>query len=106
FDFPFAPLNYCNDPAIDRLTVTGNQNLLDDVFDLFRAELLACDPEYAAKIGLAGLDVETFATAYFAARADSDPFAWAALNLAEAEQNRSQRHTVAWRYAILRMHEV
>jgi hypothetical protein len=52
------------------------------------------------------LRVETLAPAYFAAREASDPFVWAASNLAEAEQNKVNRHTVQWRYAILRMHEV
>ncbi|NIK49825.1 putative NAD(P)/FAD-binding protein YdhS [Variibacter gotjawalensis] len=106
FDFPFAPLAFCNDVAISRLTQAGSSHLLDQVFALFRQELLAADPEYSAKIGLAALDVETFAEAYFAARAEADPFVWAASNLAEAEHDRAQQRTVAWRYAILRMHEV
>jgi hypothetical protein len=52
------------------------------------------------------LGVETLAPAYFAAREAADPFVWAASNLAEAEQNKANRYTVQWRYAILRMHEV
>jgi len=52
------------------------------------------------------LTIETFAPAYFAAREATNPFVWAASNLAEAEQNKRDRYTVQWRYAILRMHEV
>ncbi len=37
---------------------------------------------------------------------DKDPFVWAEADLAEAERNYARKHTVAWRYAILRMHEV
>jgi uncharacterized NAD(P)/FAD-binding protein YdhS len=105
-DYPYTPLKFCTEEAVNALIRRGSTNLLDDIFDLFKREIVACDPEYAAKIGLALLDVETLAPAYFAAREDADPFVWAASNLAEAEQNKIDRCTVQWRYAILRMHEV
>ncbi|MGA1804756.1 FAD/NAD(P)-binding protein [Rhizobium sp. HT1-10] len=103
---PYLPLQICTEDAIEALMATGRGNILDEIFDLFKAELLASDPDYAAKIGLALRTVETIAPAYFAERESRDPFAWAALNLAEAGRNKEQRHTVPWRYAILRMHEV
>lgn len=106
FDYPYMPLQICTEEAIDALLARDRVNLLDDIFELFKRELAACDPGYAAKIGLALLSADTFAAAYFAAREASDPFVWAASNLAEAEQNKINRYTVAWRYAILRMHEV
>jgi uncharacterized NAD(P)/FAD-binding protein YdhS len=105
-DYPYTPLKFCTEEAVNSLIRRGSTNLLDNIFDLFKREIVACDPEYAAKIGLALLDVETLAPAYFAAREDADPFVWAASNLAEAEQNKIDRYTVQWRYAILRMHEV
>lgn len=61
---------------------------------------------YACRIDLPSLTIESFAPAYFAEREGRDPFAWAAFNLAEAKVNEEKRHTVPWRYAILRMHEV
>lgn len=106
FDYPHKPLSFCTPEAVDALVARGNLNLLDEVFELFRRELVACDESYAASIGLALLNVETFAPAYFAARETADPFVWAASNLAEAEQNQANRYTVPWRDAILRMHEV
>ena len=106
FDYPYTPLQFCTEEAVDALIERDSVNLLDEVFELFKRELAACDPDYAAKIGLALLTVETFAPAYFAAREAADPFVWAASNLAEAEQNKVNRYTVPWRYAILRMHEV
>lgn len=106
FDYPYAPLSFCTPEAVDALIARDSVNLLDDIFELFKHELAACDPDYAAQIGLALLTVDTFAAAYFAAREASDPFVWAASNLAEAEQNKLNRHTVPWRFAILRMHEV
>jgi hypothetical protein len=80
--------------------------LLDEAFGPFKREIVSCDPDYAAKIGLALSSVQTIAPAYFADREAADPFVWAASNLAEAEQNKINAYTVEWRYAILRMHEV
>jgi uncharacterized NAD(P)/FAD-binding protein YdhS len=105
-DYPYTPLQFCTEEAVNALIERGSANLLDEVFELFKREMVACDPEYAARIGLALLTIETVAPAYFAAREASDPFVWAASNLAEAEQNKANRYTVQWRYAILRMHEV
>jgi uncharacterized NAD(P)/FAD-binding protein YdhS len=107
----YCPLPYvtplvCTEEAIDALIATGRHDLLDDVFELFRGEIVARDPDYAARIGLSQLTVETFAAAYYADRTESDPFVWAAKNLAEAEDNRVKRYTVPWRYAILITHEI
>jgi uncharacterized NAD(P)/FAD-binding protein YdhS len=104
--YPYTPLRFCTADAVRVLMAHGSAGLLDKVFDLFKQEIAACDPGYAADIGLALLSVETFAPAYFAAREAADPFTWAASNLAEAEQNKIARYTVPWRYAILRMHEI
>lgn len=105
-EIPYRPLGICTADEVDRLIAGGSLGLLDAVFDLFKAELAACDPEYAASIGLGLLTVETIAPAYFRAREEADPFTWAARNLAEAETNKKRGYTVEWRYAILRMHEV
>jgi uncharacterized NAD(P)/FAD-binding protein YdhS len=104
--YPYTPLQFCTVEAVRALIHRGSTNLLDEVFDLFKREMVACDPDYAAAIGLSLLSVETLGPAYFAAREAVDPFVWAASNLAEAEQNKANRYTVEWRYAILRMHEV
>ncbi|MCV3764738.1 FAD/NAD(P)-binding protein [Rhizobium sp. TRM95796] len=105
-EFPYRPLDICTPEAVDHLVETRRHDLLDAVFDLFKRELAACDPAYAAAIGLSLQTVETIGAAYFGARESSDPFVWAAMNLAEAEANKANRHVVEWRYAILRMHEV
>lgn len=107
----YCPLPYvtplvCTEEAVDALIATGCHDLLDDVFELFRGEIVARDPDYANRIGLSQLTVETFAAAYYADRTENDPFVWAAKNLAEAEENRAKRYTVPWRYAILITHEI
>jgi uncharacterized NAD(P)/FAD-binding protein YdhS len=103
---PYEPLRFCTEEAIRLLTEQKQERLLDEVFELFRRELAAADPDYAARIGLALASVEDIADRYFRARQHADPFVWAAENLAEAKKNKAERQTVQWRYAILRMHEV
>jgi uncharacterized NAD(P)/FAD-binding protein YdhS len=105
-EYPYRPLEICTPEAVDHLVATRRHDLLDAVFDLFKRELAACDPAYAASIGLSLQSVETIGPAYFRARETADPFVWAATNLAEAEANKANRYIVEWRYAILRMHEV
>ncbi|ESD65707.1 hypothetical protein HMPREF1608_04329, partial [Escherichia coli 908525] len=43
--------------------------------------------------------------AWFAERKQRDPFDWAEKNLQEVERNKREKHTVPWRYVILRLHE-
>jgi uncharacterized NAD(P)/FAD-binding protein YdhS len=106
FPIPYEDNAVCTPEAVDALAALGPAGLLEAVFDLFRQELLRADPDYAAQIGLARLDADSFGAAYFAEREARDPFAWAALNLAEAKSNYEREVVVPWRYAILRMHEV
>lgn len=106
----FAPLPYedlaiCTPEAMEAL-IAADGLLLEPAFALFQQELIAADPDYAAATGLADLALEDFCERYFADRVDADPFEWAEVNLAEAQRNYELEHTVPWRYAILRMHEV
>lgn len=103
---PYEPLTICTEEAIADLVASDEDQLLDAAFALFKAELVAADPRYAASIGLEVLDLEGFCEAYFAWRAASDPFEWAEANLAEAKRDYAEKRTVVGRYAILRMHQV
>lgn len=103
---PYEPLAFCTSEAVERLVAEPADGLLDQTFSLFKQELAAADPAYAEERSLAQLTLETFCDSYFAARRDADPFEWAEKNLREAELNLLRKQTVAWRYAILRMHEV
>lgn len=100
---PYEPLGVMTDAAI--AACASRERPLDAVFDLVRAEIMAVDPAYALRIGLGGLDADSFADAYFADRKAADPFSWAESNLEEVERNKAHRVTVPWRYALLRMHE-
>lgn len=100
---PYEPLAVMTDAAVASCVTAARP--LDAIFDLLRTEIMQADPAFALRIGLGGLDADSFAPAYFAAREASDPFRWARENLQEVEHNKAHRITVAWRYALLRMHE-
>lgn len=106
FPIPYEPLAICNDEAIEALIAGQMDDLLDRAFGLFKQELAAADGVYAERVGLDRLDMEEFCDGYFAERMATDPFVWADRNLAQAQADYEARRTVAWRYAILRMHEV
>ncbi len=103
---PYEPLAICTAAAIEALGGAGEEGLLDQAFALFKQELEAADPDYVRETGFDRLTLEDFHASYFAARIEADPFVWAERNLREARRNYQTRHTVPWRYAILRMHEV
>ncbi|MFN7128809.1 MAG: FAD/NAD(P)-binding protein [Brevundimonas sp.] len=106
FPLPHAPLAILTPEAMADLTAHADDDLLDRAFDLFKRELMLADPAYATDIGLEDADLETFAERYFQRRTAVAPFQWAEANLEEARFNHANRITVAWRDAILRMHEV
>lgn len=100
---PYEPLQHFTEAGLEQCA--RSEHVLDAAFALFARELAAADPDYAEAIGLGSLDADSFADAYFARRLSIDPFIWARENLAEVEANKRDRVTIAWRYALLRMHE-
>lgn len=104
---PYKKLRYCTAGAVANLIhYVPAGELLNAVFELFKEELGRADLQYAAKVQLQALTLEKFGKAYFDERLQYAPFLWAERNLAEAKANQRYKHTVPWRYAILRMHEV
>lgn len=100
---PYEPLDIFTEAAVDAEIAAGSEGLLDRLFALFMRQLLTPGPSCPT----VGQDAtaDTFAELYFLPRAKAAPLAWARENLRESEENSARRHTVAWRYAILRMHE-
>lgn len=103
---PYEPLAHATAEAVAAEMAAGADGLLDRCFALLATEIGAADPAWASRVALHDRDADTFAVAYFADRVAHDPFRWAQYNLCEVEHNKRNRITVAWRYAILRMHEV
>lgn len=106
FPIPYEEPKICTEQAVEARIMLGSSGLLDDVYELFKQELMLADPAYAEEIGLDGLTIDTFSAAYYGVRDKQDPFEWAQSNLAEAKLNYHRQHTVAWRYAILITHEI
>lgn len=102
---PYTPLEIVTEEAIESEIAKGSQGLLDRVFALMVAEMTRADPAWCARIALDTLNADTLADAWFADRREHDPFKWAEANLREVERNKRDKHTVPWRYAILRLHE-
>jgi uncharacterized NAD(P)/FAD-binding protein YdhS len=103
---PYEPLHIVTTETVAAEIAKGEQGLLDRVFALAAAEIARADPIWAARTRLNERTVDDFADAYFADRKMHDPFRWAEYNLAVVEKNKADKFTVAWRYAILRLHEV
>ena len=102
---PYAPLAIMTDEVVSAFAQTQMAGGLDRLYDLFVQELCHADPDYCKKLDLATSSADDFSDRYFAERLSHDPFDWARRNLAEVEENKAGKVTVAWRYAILRMHE-
>mgnify|MGYP001208030624 CR=1 FL=1 len=102
---PYEPLVHCTPEQVGTICADGKGDCLDRMFELFKTKLTTADPGYADGIGLQFLTPDTFAEVYFAARQRVPALDWAEANLTEAKANARARKTVAWRYAILRMHE-
>ncbi len=102
---PYEPLRIATPKAIERENAAGADGLLNRVFALMALEIEASDSDWSARVSLPMLDADSFADAYFSDRERYDAFRWAEYNLKEVERNTRERHTVPWRYAILRLHE-
>lgn len=103
---PYEPLHILSETVADAEVQKGADGLLDRIFSLMVEELERADPRWCEAIALRTLNADTLLDAWFADRKKHDPFAWAEDNLQEVEQNKRDKRTVAWRYTILRLHEV
>ena len=106
YPVPGEPLGVFTEEAVTSLKQGGRTGLLDRLFALMVDELQQADPLWCRTINLLSCNADTFSEAYFAARVKADPFEWAERNLVEVQVNQRRRHTVPWRYTLLRLHEV
>lgn len=100
---PYEPLEVMTEEALK--AALAEKDRFGAVFRLFKAQIAHSDPAWAKAIRLDSLDPHAFHEAYFHDRETHDAFKWARSNLDEVERNKREKKTVAWRYAILRMHE-
>ncbi|MEH0885515.1 FAD-NAD(P)-binding protein [Enterobacter sp. UNJFSC 003] len=103
---PYEPLTILTETAAEAEVKKGSEGLLDRIFSLMVKELEQADPQWSNAIELRSLNADTLLDAWFADRKKHDPFLWAEENLQEVERNKRDKRTVAWRYTVLRLHEV
>ncbi|WP_152084365.1 FAD-NAD(P)-binding protein [Enterobacter oligotrophicus] len=103
---PYESLSVLTETVAEAEIAKGAEGLLDRIFTLMVKELEHADPQWSEAIALNTLDADSIRDAWFADRKKHDPFSWAEDNLEEVERNKQNRHTVPWRYAVLRLHEV
>lgn len=103
---PYEPLSVLTEFRVETEIGKGPDGLLDRIFALMVNELELADPAWCEKMSLHKLDADSIRDAWFEDRKRHDPFTWAEENLNEVERNKRERRTVAWRYTVLRLHEV
>ena len=103
---PYEPLSVLTEFVVENEIAKGPDGLLDRVFALMVKELELADPAWCEKMSLHTLNTDTIREAWFEDRKRHGPFTWAEENLNEVERNKRERRTVAWRYTVLRLHEV
>jgi uncharacterized NAD(P)/FAD-binding protein YdhS len=103
---PYEPLSVLTEFVVESEIAKGPDGLLDRVFALMVKELELADPAWCEKMSLHTLNADTIREAWFEDRKRHGPFTWAEENLNEVERNKRERRTVAWRYTVLRLHEV
>lgn len=103
---PYEPLSVLTEFMVEHEIAKGSDGLLDRIFSLMVKELELADPAWCEKISLRNQDADSLREAWFEDRKRHGPFTWAEENLSEVERNKRERRTVAWRYTVLRLHEV
>ncbi|ESN28913.1 hypothetical protein L368_01023 [Enterobacter sp. MGH 22] len=103
---PYEPLSVLTASVVEGEIAKGSDGLLDRIFALMVKELQRADPAWCEKISLQRHNADSLRDAWFEDRQQHGPFSWAEENLNEVERNKRERRTVAWRYTVLRLHEV
>ena len=103
---PYEPLSVLTESVAESEIAKGPDGLLDRIFALMVKELELADPRWCQAISLVTLNADTLRDVWFEDRKKHGPFTWAEANLKEVERNKREKRTVAWRYTVLRLHEV
>lgn len=106
YPIPEEPLFIFTPARLEALQAEGKTGLLDKCMTLFGQQLASDDPGFLDALAITQFTPENFASAYFGMRQEGRGFAAIRQNLAESKRNQSKRHTVMWRYTMMRAHEV
>ncbi len=105
YPIPEEPLFIFSPSRLEVMATERKTGLLSRAIALFRQQLIADDPEFVQRLDLTRFTPEGFAKAYFRMRQTRHGFDPVAANLAEAKTNHRRKHTVMWRYTLMRAHE-
>ncbi|UJR07227.1 hypothetical protein I4U23_011515 [Adineta vaga] len=107
---PYIPLDVFKESKIYALCAKAeteaNFPLLENLFTLFKAEIILNDPDYARSMNLEQLTIEEFHAQYFKERIQGNVFTHAKEDLTKARQTYQTQQTIPWRFAILRMNDL
>lgn len=106
YAYPYEPLIHLTEDAVKGIVADGNGRVLERTFDLLMQEIQSCDPAYLADLAMGTPTIEAFGEGYFSRRQKMGAFRALRTNLAESRATIAREETIAWRYALLRGHEV
>lgn len=106
YAYPYEPLIHLTEDAVKGIVADGNGRVLERTFDLLMQEIQSCDPAYLADLAMGTPTIEAFGEGYFSRRQKMGAFRDLRTNLAESRATIAREETIAWRYALLRGHEV
>ncbi len=103
---PYEPLTHLTEAAVAQFAADGRGQILQRTFDLLMQEIAVSDPAYLDDLAIGTPTIETFATTYFARRQRLGAFRALRTDLIKSRATIQRQETIAWRYALLRGHEV
>jgi len=106
YAYPYEPLIHLTEGAVGSIVADRNGRVLERTFDLLMQELQSGDPAYLHDLAMGTPTIEAFGTAYFSRRQRMGAFPALRANLVESRATIARQETIAWRYALLRGHEV
>ena len=106
YPYPYDALTHLTETAVTALSEDGRGDMLNRTFRLLMAEIAGCDPAYVTDLAMTEPTIEAFGQAYFARRQRRGAFRALQENLALSRATILRQETIAWRYALLRGHEV
>ncbi|WP_417618870.1 FAD/NAD(P)-binding protein [Parasphingorhabdus sp.] len=106
YPFPYEPLAYLTEDAVQAEISKGPDRLLDRVFALLCLELDASDPDYLASFPPTARTIEGFGPCYFERRRELGGLAAVKRDLVKARESLRQKETIPHRYVLLRGHAI
>lgn len=106
YAYPYEPLIHLTEDAVECMIADHQGRMLERTFDLLMREVQGCDPGYIEELKMHAPTIEAFSDGYFSRRRRLGAFRAIQVNLAESKATIRRKETIAWRYALLRGHEI